>query len=1036
MVEDDVQLIHKVLSGEDAAFSTLVQKYQKSVHAFVWRKIGDFHFAEEITQDTFVQVYQNLSTLRNPNLFAGWLYVIANRLCIRWKQKKKSMFQSLESTSMSDIDATSYSKYTSEQRDLVSTERRLEIVDKLLKKLPESERTVITLFYLGEMTVKEIGMFLGVSINTIKSRLSRARERLKSEEAILQDNLGSIQFPTQTTEHIMTRISQLNPTGSSGSKPLVPIGLSAVSAIVVLLLMGVGGIHLHRFQKPYSLESTSESTIEIVDAQLVLESPAETAKRHQIGVSDVSGRDDGTAQQPDTPLFAEAETDDTVNSDTDSELVQSKGPEGGTISTLFTTTNGDVFAGTINGLYRLTDDHTTWKFINPIKGPSPPLHDNQTWWSVAERDATLYLATNTAILKSADRGETWETLCEVVQGDSENLEGMVLTDGEQDAEMTIYLAYKKGVFRSNNLGESWIQLLDGLEDTNIRSIAVFQDTIFAGTNNGLYLLKNNQWEQVLIDQENLRGITLNVSSLVVAANNLYVAALKVEDDPSNGIDVDMELLNMGIELPPFTFYPSLWSLYRLNDRGDSWTNITPKLDVVNNKVNFVHNNSTSFNRTVIVESPSIKLTASGEKILLIVGESHYYSKNSGETWTKFDDISNINNVSGVVLLNDDTVYRSSLSGIHRTNDGGASWHSLNTGIINTFIHQLVVLNNTIYANIGQLNVVRSTDSADSWTPVAGDTHQYTSILESDGTLYAMNEVNSALKLYQFSDDENRFVEIPDVPVLKEVEKPKRNKVIVEKFRFGDKEIRKPDRPANVQEQFDINDVNKDLTLTSHNTDTNVFIVSSFGKNIAVSPTAYYVEYKKKLYRWKPGTTEWKDTGLIDTGKFATNYRNPDEFFNFFDLGFKIAVLKETVYVGMLDKRLMQSFDEGETWNDITAELPFDVERFKEIVFVGETVYVATDKGVASSVNGVDWETITDTQGNLLVVDRFAVDKSSLYGLSKNIVYQLTEKSETWRQVTPEITQSVTTIEVDGNTVYVGTQGQGVYRYSLDDTKNP
>ena len=84
MERDDVQLIRRVLSGDDAAFSTLVQKYRKSVHALAWRKIGDFHHAEEITQDTFLQAYKKLSTLKDLNQFAGWLYVIANRLCINW----------------------------------------------------------------------------------------------------------------------------------------------------------------------------------------------------------------------------------------------------------------------------------------------------------------------------------------------------------------------------------------------------------------------------------------------------------------------------------------------------------------------------------------------------------------------------------------------------------------------------------------------------------------------------------------------------------------------------------------------------------------------------------------------------------------------------------------------------------------------------------------------------------------------------------------------------------------------------------------
>ncbi len=102
--KEDVQLIYDILSGNDDAFSTLVQKYQKSVHALAWRKIRDFHYAEEITQDTFLQAYKKLSTLKNPHQFAGWLYVIANRLCINWLQRHKSAMQSLEGTSVREIN--------------------------------------------------------------------------------------------------------------------------------------------------------------------------------------------------------------------------------------------------------------------------------------------------------------------------------------------------------------------------------------------------------------------------------------------------------------------------------------------------------------------------------------------------------------------------------------------------------------------------------------------------------------------------------------------------------------------------------------------------------------------------------------------------------------------------------------------------------------------------------------------------------------------------------------------------------------------
>ena len=188
--EDDVQLIYNILSGDDEAFRVLVQKYRQSVHAFVWRKIGDFHHAEEITQDAFLQVYKKLPTLKDPHQFAGWLYVIANRLCIDWMRKKKLTVQSLEDTPTAEIEKSAYTRYLSEQRQIATSERRREIVKKLLAQLPESERTVVTLYYLGEVKVKEISKFLGVSVSTINTRLHRARKRLQASETFLASTAG------------------------------------------------------------------------------------------------------------------------------------------------------------------------------------------------------------------------------------------------------------------------------------------------------------------------------------------------------------------------------------------------------------------------------------------------------------------------------------------------------------------------------------------------------------------------------------------------------------------------------------------------------------------------------------------------------------------------------------------------------------------------------------------------------------------------------------------------------------------------------
>ena len=194
-MENDAQLIYRVLSGDDEAFTTLVRRHQKSVHALAWRRVGDFHFAEEITQDTFLRVYKGLPKLKDPNQFPGWLYVITNRLCNNWLKKNKSIIKSVEDVPVVEIQRMSYERYMSEGHQKEAEASREKLVKQLLDKLPESERTVVTLYYLGEMTTKEISKFLGVSVHTITSRLQRGRRRLQQgEEILVQEVLGGIQL--------------------------------------------------------------------------------------------------------------------------------------------------------------------------------------------------------------------------------------------------------------------------------------------------------------------------------------------------------------------------------------------------------------------------------------------------------------------------------------------------------------------------------------------------------------------------------------------------------------------------------------------------------------------------------------------------------------------------------------------------------------------------------------------------------------------------------------------------------------------------
>ena len=297
MKTTDVELIHRVLDGDDTAFTELVKKYQRPVHALVWRKIGDFHIAEELTQDTFLKAYQELATLKKPQSFSSWLYVIAANNCSTWLRKKRLWTESLEGTHSRQLEKATYSGYVVAENERTAVEAQREVIKKLLAKLQESERTVITLRYFGEMSSAEIGAFLGVSANTVRSRLRRAQQRLKEEEAMIREALENFQITPNLTENIVREISRLKPAAPSGGKPVVPwaIGVSAVT--IVLLMIGFSNQHLSRFQKPYNFNAASEMKVELIDAPVVRNLETEPDDRTQLGNANAQGENNGTDEQ-------------------------------------------------------------------------------------------------------------------------------------------------------------------------------------------------------------------------------------------------------------------------------------------------------------------------------------------------------------------------------------------------------------------------------------------------------------------------------------------------------------------------------------------------------------------------------------------------------------------------------------------------------------------------------------------------------------------------------------------------------------------
>ena len=942
---EDVQLIHDILSGNDDAFSTLVQKYQKSVHALAWRKISDFHYAEEITQDTFLQAYKKLSTLKNPHQFAGWLYVIANRLCINWLQRNKSAMQSLEGTPVREINRLTYEHYASEERESEATERRYEIVQKLLERLPESERTVMTLYYLGEMTAKEIGNFLGVSVNTIKSRLRRARERLQADqEHLIQEVFSGVHISTGLSQNIMRQVADLKPTPPSVAKPLLPWMALGTAAVLVLLLVGASDQYLTRFQKPYSFEAASEPTIEIVDAPIVLDIDVKPDVRNQAGRI-ASTDKNGNAGSQTSEKISTANAQAGSSKFSISQWAQTNGPPAGYIRNIFATPEGAVYAVASSGLYRLAEDATAWTRINR----SVPI--DESLMPMAAHAGNLYIVSAAEIFTSADRGETWNTLGPRPKGEAV---GILITD-EAHPRITMYLALRdEGVFRSTDSGMQWQPLRDGLTSEKISTIAAVDNTVFAGTENGLYRLDAGIWNKLPVDTSRA------VCSLTVSGNNLYVGTgsdLLVKLTP---IEISRESRNRGNNRAHRV------KIFHSADLGASWTEIMDGSEYD------------------YASSPAgITVLAAGET-LLALGRHQSRSVDNGKTWTQLgrDQSWVLHNSLPAVMVSENTFYKTHAWGIHRTTDGGESWHLFLNGMTGTLIIDLVAFNNRLYAHTGY-EVYQSSDAGASWKKVPVDGHKAvlnprtkvaseSKFVVVDNMFYFLSSEAEDFQIFRLSTDGDTLIPIQGVPI------------------------------------FDRQSISHAISRLQTETAT-------------ASRDAFYVEYQRKLFKWKLGASAWVNTGLVDPSPvFHSRHRN----------GFKIAVSDETVYVGQRDGHLFQSLDEGNSWKDITSSLPLRFTRFKEVTFIGSAIYVATDKGTLVSQTGDHWSVLTDSADRHLIVDRFTTDGTKVYGIGEAGVYHL-DASGQWKQISSNVPDNILALAVSNNRLYSVTQQRGMFHIPLE-----
>lgn len=175
-IKTDQTYIDLTLQGDTNAFAFLVDKYKTMIFTLALKMVKSREEAEEISQDTFIKAFKNLSKFKGESKFSTWLYKIGYRTALDSLKKHKEKY------STDTIDEITFNKIKSTENILEGIERkeRAEIINNCILRLPEDERTILWMFYFDELSLKEIITITNFSEANVKVKLHRARKRLLS----------------------------------------------------------------------------------------------------------------------------------------------------------------------------------------------------------------------------------------------------------------------------------------------------------------------------------------------------------------------------------------------------------------------------------------------------------------------------------------------------------------------------------------------------------------------------------------------------------------------------------------------------------------------------------------------------------------------------------------------------------------------------------------------------------------------------------------------------------------------------------------
>ena len=177
----DRDLVATATTGVEGGFEELVRRYQRPISAYVYRMVGDYEAALDLTQEIFIKVYGSLARYRSEFKFSTWIYKIAHNSAVDHLRRNAGRERSLSSGIEGDqYELPIESGSLSPEQESERRERRLEI-EAVVRSLPNAYRELIVLRHSQDLTYEEIVEVTGLPLGTVKNRLFRAREMMRQQ---------------------------------------------------------------------------------------------------------------------------------------------------------------------------------------------------------------------------------------------------------------------------------------------------------------------------------------------------------------------------------------------------------------------------------------------------------------------------------------------------------------------------------------------------------------------------------------------------------------------------------------------------------------------------------------------------------------------------------------------------------------------------------------------------------------------------------------------------------------------------------------